>query len=266
MVEETVVTPCLKVSDVERRYADNHVLRGVKLQVGTGEVLAIIGRSGCGKSTLLRCISTLSTADQGNAWLNGEQYMADGRPLYAPAEIRSKIVMVFQEFNLFPNLNGLQNITLALRKTKGMSTQQARELAVKTAASLGIDTTLERYPEALSGGQAQRLALARALVLQPRVLLLDEITSALDPETILNVIAAIRDIHLADTRGEMAIVIVTHLMPFARDFADRIGFLHDGVIWEEGNAETFFTECKRTETREFVSKFWSPAGMSNKSV
>lgn len=247
------MTPLLKIHGIHRAYADVPVLKGVSLDVYPGETIAIIGRSGCGKSTLLKCLSCLEDSDSGDAELEGQKFLVGGKPACMPWEIRSNIIMVFQEYNLFPNMTGLRNITLALEKVRGMTRAEAEKLANETAARLGIEQTLNRYPNELSGGQAQRLALARAMVLQPRVLLLDEITAALDPETILNVVEAIRHVRAADKRGDMAIILVTHLMRFAAEFADRVAFLHEGRIWEDLPAKEFFEKCKLPETRKFIS-------------
>jgi len=243
----------LQAEKLSLTFGSHRVLNGVNVSVERGKTLAILGRSGCGKSSLLRALSTLDPIQDGNAYLDGQQYLNDGALLFEPWEIRQNIAMVFQEFNLFPNLTVLRNITLALEKTKHMPTEEANGLAVQIAKNLHIDDLLKRYPNTISGGQAQRVALARAMVLRPKVLLLDEITSALDPETILNVVAAIRELRESDTNHELSIILVTHLMKFAAEFADRIAFMHEGVFLEELPAKEFSLKCTHPQTKEFVA-------------
>jgi polar amino acid transport system ATP-binding protein len=255
MAETTLMAARLEAHGLRVAHNKQVILNGIDLKLGRGETLAIIGRSGCGKSTLLRCLSALQKPDDGTAFLDGQEYMAHGALLFEPWQIRQEVVMVFQDYNLFPNMTCMRNITLALEKTKRMPRSQAEILATQMAEKLGIGQTLGRYPESLSGGQAQRLALARAMVLQPKVLLLDEITSGLDPETIVNVVRAICELRSADTTGELAIILVTHLMHFAADFADRIAFLHEGSVHEELPAREFFSHCQEAETKKFVSAF-----------
>lgn len=234
------------------------VLNDLALSVAPGETVAIIGRSGAGKSTLLRCICLLQQQAAGCASLDGIEYLKDGHSIMPAWQIRKQIVMVFQNYNLFPNMTALRNITLALEKVAGVSAAEAKSRAYEVAKALGIEAVLDRYPDSLSGGQAQRLALARAMVLQPKVLLLDEITSGLDPETIINVVQAVTELRNADSSGSLAIVLVTHLMHFAAEFADRICFLHDGKIQEDLPANRFFEDCKLSDTKTFVSSFRSP--------
>ncbi len=258
--------PRLHAKDLNCTLGDRHVLRNAQMMLGSGETLAIIGQSGCGKSTLLRCLSVLQKCDDGRAFLDDEQYLSHGEPIFLPWQIRQQIVMVFQDYNLFPNMTCMKNITLALEKTKGVNRSDAERRASQIAAKLGIAEVLDRYPESLSGGQAQRLALARAMVLQPKVLLLDEITSGLDPETIINVVDAIIDLRATDSTGQLAIIIVTHLMHFAEQFADRIAFMHEGSIHEELPARQFFANCQKEETKKFVSAFDASWYLSVKST
>jgi polar amino acid transport system ATP-binding protein len=253
------MTPRLRLNGLRHKYGgDNQVLHGVDLQVAPGETVAIIGRSGSGKSTLLKCICVLERPEAGNAEIDGQLYLKDGKPLFAPWEIRSNNVMVFQEYNLFPNMTALRNITLALENVRHLSRTEAEERAHEVARRLGIGSLLDRFPNQLSGGQAQRLALCRALVLHPKVLCLDEITAALDAETILDVIDAIKHIRSYENNRNMAIVLVTHLMRFAVEFADRVAYLHNGQIWEDLPAKSFLTYCEKPETQQFVAKFRVP--------
>lgn len=257
MVEEKIGAPRLLVRGLTCSNGDRQVLDDLDLSVTPGETLAIIGRSGGGKTTLLRCLSLLQQPSSGSASLDGVQYMQEGHALLPLWQIRQEIVMVFQDYNLFPNMTAKRNITFALEKVKGVPRVEAGRCASEMAAKLGISEVLERYPGSLSGGQAQRLALARAMVLQPKVLLLDEITSGLDPETIVNVVDAVTALRKADNTGKLAIVLVTHLMHFACDFADRIAFINNGKVQEELPAKTFFQDCQLPETKSFVSAFQS---------
>ena len=248
----------LECTELRKSYGAVEVLAGVGLTVGHGETVAIMGRSGCGKSTLLRCLALLEDANKGDAYLEGQQYLAGGKPVFAPWQLRSQVTLIFQEFNLFPHMTGLRNLTIALEEVRGMPAADAKEVAVAMARRLGIEQQLQQYPETLSGGEAQRLALARAMLLQPSVLLCDEITSALDPESIASVVEAIRHIRAADERGGLGIVLVTHLLHFAAEFADRIAFMHNGVILEEGPARKFAESCQSPEARDFVARFGQP--------
>jgi ABC-type polar amino acid transport system ATPase subunit len=255
MVEEKIKQLRLSAQSLKCANDKLVVLNDLSLSVAPGETMAIIGRSGSGKSTLLRCLSLLQNPQSGNAFLDGSQYLESGQPLLPPWQIRKQIIMVFQNYNLFPNMTAMRNITLALEKVAGIAPTEAEKRARTVATKLGIGEVLDRYPDSLSGGQAQRLALARAMVLEPKVLLLDEITSGLDPETIINVVEAIAELRSADLSGSLSIVLVTHLMHFAADFADRIGFIHEGKIHEELPAKSFFQDCKLPETKAFVSAF-----------
>jgi ABC-type polar amino acid transport system ATPase subunit len=255
MVEEKIKQLRLSAQSLKCANDKLVVLNDLSLSVAPGETMAIIGRSGSGKSTLLRCLSLLQNPQSGNAFLDGSQYLESGQPLLPPWQIRKQIIMVFQNYNLFPNMTAMRNITLALEKVAGIAPTEAEKRARTVATKLGIGEVLDRYPDSLSGGQAQRLALARAMVLEPKVLLLDEITSGLDPETIINVVEAIAELRSADLSGSLSIVLVTHLMHFAADFADRIGFIHEGKIHEELPAKSFFQDCQLPETKAFVSAF-----------
>jgi len=240
---------------LRKSYGETAVLSGLNLEVGPGKTLAIIGRSGSGKSTLLRCLATLEPFAHGCLELDGQKYYQDGTAIYEPWEIRRSVVMVLQEASLFPNFTVQGNIALPLVKVRGLSRRDADARAAELATELGIENVLSRYPLGLSGGQAQRCALARAMVLRPKVLLLDEITAGLDPETTVDVAAAIRRLRTLEGTEDLTIVLVTHLMRFAEHFADRIAFLHDGAILEELPAPDFFASCKHPETRRFVTPF-----------
>lgn len=244
--------PRLKVVGLEKAYGSEVVLRGVSFDLAEGETLAIIGRSGAGKTTLLQCLNMIEAPDRGTVSLDGDVFFRDGEALFAPWEVRRQIALVFQRYQLFPNMTVAQNIMLGLRLVTGLDRREAHARAVVIARSLGIDAVLGRYPQEISGGQAQRCALARAIVLAPRVFLLDEITSALDPGTILDVMDSIRSIRDAPESEGMSVVLVTHLMHFAADFADRIAFLHEGTIHEEHAAGVFFQKAERQATRDFI--------------
>jgi ABC-type polar amino acid transport system ATPase subunit len=258
MAEATITTDRLDIDELSCSNGPFRVLNDFQMKVKTGETVAIIGRSGSGKSTLLRCLSLLQQPENGNVSLDGKAYLQHGKPLLPLWQVRQEIVMVFQDYNLFPNMTAMNNITLALEKVRNIPRKEAQEKAQNVASKLGIGHVLDRYPNSLSGGQAQRLALARAMVLEPKVLLLDEITSGLDPETIVNVTEAITELRDSDVSGNLAIVLVTHLMQFASDFADRICFLDGGKIVEDLPAESFFQECKVEATRNFVAAFLRP--------
>lgn len=242
----------LEVSSVGKRFGQQVVLENVSFSLSAGESLALIGRSGSGKSTLLKCLNLLEMPDCGAMALDGDTYVEDQQALFELWEIRRSIGMVFQNYNLFPNLTVLQNISLALIQNEGYSAKTAKEKSRSVAGALDIASILHRYPSEISGGQAQRCALARAIVLEPKVLLLDEITSALDPLTILEVIEAIEAIRAIDSSTSLSIVFVTHLMQFAEAFADRIAFLHEGNLHEILPAKEFFSSAAKPETREFI--------------
>jgi len=233
-------------------YCSHTVVDAAELSVERGGTLAILGRSGCGKSTLLKCLALLETPQAGELTLSGQEYFRDGSIVYEPWEIRRQIVLVFQAFNLFPNLNAERNITLPLRTAKDMSKSAAREHAHDIAKAFGIEHLLNRYPSELSGGQAQRLALARAVALNPPVLLLDEITSALDPETIGSMASAVASIRAADADRNLTIVMVTHLVKFAVGFASEIAFMANGRLIEQHPAAEFISRASAPQTCEYL--------------
>jgi polar amino acid transport system ATP-binding protein len=206
------------------------ILDDVHLAANDGETIAIVGRSGSGKTTLLKCLSLLESPDDGHLVLDGQTYFQNRMPVFEPWEIRREIMLVFQDFNLFPNMTVLENIAFGLTQVRGVSKPRALEQARHYAEILEIGHAIDRYPNAISGGQAQRCALARAILLKPKVLLLDEITSALDPESVATVVRAIKTVRDSDQSGKMVLILVTHLIHFAEGFADSISFMHDGRL------------------------------------
>jgi polar amino acid transport system ATP-binding protein len=234
----------IEMRDITKSFGNNAVLRGVNLQVQPGEVVVLIGPSGSGKSTMLRLLAQLERPDSGRIVING---MALDDPKQA-AQLRGHVGMVFQQFNLFPHLTARRNITLALRKVRGLDARSADERAHETLSRVGLADKADAYPIQLSGGQQQRVAIARALAMEPTVMLFDEVTSALDPELVGEVVAVMRD--LADSG--MTMLVVTHEMRFAREAADRIVFFDGGVIVEEGAPKDIFVAPQHDRTRQFL--------------
>lgn len=255
MAEAQILENGLVCEDLHFAFGDNVLLDGVSFSVERGKSLAIMGRSGSGKSTLLKTINLLLRCSSGSARLNGKQYMEDGRPLYAPNEIRSEIQLVFQHSNLFPNLTAEENITLPLRRVRGISSYKAKALAYDISEQLGIQAVLTQFPETLSGGEAQRVALARSLALNPSVLLLDEVTAALDPEAVARIIQSIETIRNVEAGRDVAIVLVTHLFKLAYSFADQIAFLHRGAFVEKWPAVEFAKEISHPVAVDYVHKY-----------
>ena len=251
--------PMVRFASVTKRYGELTVLEGLDLDVQEGEKVAIIGPSGSGKSTLLRVLMTLEGIDDGLIEVDGEPltHMPDGHGRLVPANarhlrrVRGKVGMVFQSFNLFPHMNALQNVMEAPVQVLGLSKREARERAEELLAMVGLEDKLEHFPAQLSGGQQQRIAIARALCAQTKIILFDEPTSALDPETIQEVLDVM--VKLAHEKN-ITMVVVTHEMGFARNVADRIVFMADGQIIEEGTPEHFFTNPKNERVRQFLSK------------
>jgi polar amino acid transport system ATP-binding protein len=237
----------LEVRGVTKAYGDRQVLRGIDLTVREHEAVALIGASGSGKSTLLRCIDLLEEIDDGDVVLDGE-VLTD--PSVNTVRARRRLGMVFQAFNLFPHMSVLDNVTLAPVKAHGIARDEAREHGRELLARFGLSGREDDYPDRLSGGQQQRVALVRALVTRPRALLLDEITSALDPELVGEVLGLVRDL-----KGEgMTMVLATHEMSFAREVADEVCFLHDGAIVERGPGDRMFTAPEHPETQRFLRR------------
>ena len=238
----------LEVRHLMKRFDDLTVLKDISLTVHEGEVIVIVGPSGCGKSTFLRCINALEDIQGGEIRLNGEPVSKESKNL---ALIRQKIGMVFQSYELFPHLNVLDNITLAPLKVQKRPKEEAREEALALLSRVGLSDKAESYPRQLSGGQKQRVAIVRALCMKPEILLFDEVTAALDPEMVREVLDVI--LRLADQGKTM--LVVTHEMQFARAVADRVIFLEDGVIKEEGKPEQFFDAPQTDRAKEFLKTF-----------
>jgi polar amino acid transport system ATP-binding protein len=239
--------PVLDIRGVTKSYGEREVLRGIDLSVAEHGAVALIGASGSGKSTLLRCIDLLEEIDDGDVLLDGE-VITD--PSVRPDRVRKRLGIVFQGFNLFPHLTVLENIVLAPVRAHGVPRAQAEARAHELLGRFGLDDRADARPERLSGGQQQRVAIVRALATQPRALLLDEITSALDPELVGEVLSLVRDLK-ADG---MTMLLATHEMSFAAEVADEICFLHEGAIVERGTPERIFEAPEREETRRFLRR------------
>jgi len=239
--------PVLRLERVYKRYGDAEVLRGVDLDVAEGDVVCLIGASGSGKSTLLKCSNLIEPISGGRIMLEGEEITSEQTD---PDRVRRHIGIVFQAFNLFPHMDVLSNVTLAPRRVLGMPQRVAEERARDLLDRFGLADKESEYPDRLSGGQQQRAAIARALAMQPRLLLLDEVTSALDPELVGEVLTVIRE--LAQTG--MTMVIATHEMGFARQIADRVCFLYEGVILEQGPPERLFGSPQEERTQAFLKR------------
>jgi polar amino acid transport system ATP-binding protein len=237
--------PILALRQVSKRFGAHQALDGVTLEIEAGEVVAIIGRSGSGKSTLLRCINGLERPDSGTIEFDGETFRPTPRRLKA---LRREIGIVFQSYNLFPHLSVERNIMLGPTAAKGMSREAARRLARKVLRLVELDDKIAAYPHSLSGGQQQRVAIARALAMEPRLMLFDEITAALDPELIGEVVRVLEKL----AEGGMTMVLVTHEMGFARHSADTIVFMHQGRIWEKGPPAKLFDAPQTAELAAFL--------------
>lgn len=237
----------LRIEGVRKAFGDHVVLDGIDLTVDRGEVVCLIGASGSGKSTLLRCVDLLEQTDDGDIHL-GDLELTD--PAIDENAARARIAMVFQAYNLFPHLSVMQNLTMGPRLVRGVAKEQAKARALELLARVGLEAKAHAYPDSLSGGQQQRVALVRAVAMDPELLLLDEVTSALDPLLVAEVLDVIRDL-----RGEgRTIVMATHEMDFARECADRIVFLADGRIVEAGPPEQLFTAPKDPRTAAFLAR------------
>ena len=237
----------LQLHDVYKSFGRHEVLRGIDLEVAEHEVICLIGASGSGKSTLLRCVNLLEPIDRGRIVVGGDEVTARGVDVN---HVRRRIGIVFQAFNLFPHMSVLRNVTLApihvLGKSRGEAESEARALLQR----FGLGDRADDYPDRLSGGQQQRVAIVRALAMRPELMLLDEVTSALDPELVAEVLQVIREL----AAGGMTMVIATHEMSFARDIADRVCFLDDGVILEQGPPERILTDPREPRTQQFLQR------------
>jgi ABC-type polar amino acid transport system ATPase subunit len=232
---------------VRKSFGDNLVLDGIDLTIDRGEVVVIAGPSGSGKSTMLRCINGLETVDEGEVRFDGESVTGAGRAIN---RLRAEIGMVFQQFNLFAHKTVMENVTIAPIQVKGLAKEKARERGMTLLERVGIAEKRDAYPADLSGGQQQRVAIARALAMDPKLMLFDEPTSALDPEMIREVLDVMRDL----ARDGMTMAVVTHEMGFAREVCDRLVFIDDGVIVEQGPPKEFFEAAKSERARDFVDK------------
>lgn len=236
----------IEIENVHKSFGSLEVLKGVNLTVQKGEVVSVIGGSGSGKSTLLTCINGLEPINSGRILVDGTEVHAKSTDLN---KLRRKIGIVFQQFNAFPHLTVLENVTLAPRKVKGMSRREADEIAVKQLTHVGLAEKLDVYPGRLSGGQQQRMAIARALAMAPDYILFDEVTSALDPQLVGEVLDTLR--LLADEG--MTMICVTHEMSFARDVSNRVAFFHKGILAEIGKPDQLFGAPQHPETQKFLS-------------
>ncbi|GIH47369.1 amino acid ABC transporter ATP-binding protein [Microbispora rosea] len=247
MTEISGSDPLVRLEGVNKHFGPLHVLRDIDLSVGRGEVVVVIGPSGSGKSTLCRVINRLETIDTGTIVFDGRELPAEGRAL---ARLRSEVGMVFQSFNLFSHKTILENVTLGPTRVRKVSRQQAEQRGMELLERVGIATQAGKYPAQLSGGQQQRAAIARALAMDPKMILFDEPTSALDPEMVQEVL----DVMTGLARDGMTMVVVTHEMGFARRAANRIVFMADGQVVEEGSPSEFFTQPSTERARDFLSK------------
>jgi len=236
----------VRLENLHKWFGNNHVLKGIDLTLKTGEVLVVIGPSGSGKSTLLRCVNMLEVPTDGRVWFQGQDITDVRTDLN---EVRAHIGIVFQAFNLFPHKTALQNITMALEKVLGMDARHARGRAMDELRHVGLEARAAAYPARLSGGQQQRVAIARALAMRPALMLFDEVTSALDPELVGEVLEVMR--RLAEEG--MTMMVVTHEMAFAREAGSRMIFMDDGRIVEEGHPREMFASPREERTRRFLS-------------
>ena len=237
----------IKIKNLEKTYGDLKVLKGISTDIKEGEVISIIGPSGSGKSTFLRCINRLEEPTNGEINIEGENIVS---PKVDINKIREKVGMVFQHFNLFPHKTVLENITIGPIKLKKTSQEEAEKIAISLLEKVGLADKKDVYPNKLSGGQKQRVAIARALAMNPKIILFDEPTSALDPEMIGEVLEVMRDL----AREGMTMIVVTHEMGFARTVANRVFFMDQGTILEDGSPKEIFDNPKEERTKEFLDK------------
>jgi ABC-type polar amino acid transport system ATPase subunit len=239
--------PLVQVEGIRKSFGQNVVLDGIDLEVAAGEALVVIGASGSGKSTLLRCINLLEPIDSGRIFLEGKEITGKGAKV---AAIRQRIGIVFQQFNLFPHLKAIDNVTLAARRVRKMPRREAEMKAHELLSRVGLEEKAQQHPHQLSGGQQQRVAIARALMMEPRVMLFDEVTSALDPELVGEVLVVMRDL----AKAGMTMIVVTHEMHFARDVGDRLIFMDEGKIVEEGIPTDLLDRPKQERTKRFLRR------------
>ncbi len=237
----------IKVNNLHKKFEDIHVLKGVDAHIKKGEVVVVIGPSGSGKSTFLRCLNLLEEPTEGEIVFEGQVLTEKGIDIN---KLREKMGMVFQQFNLFPHLSILDNITLAPIKVKNIPKEEAEQIAFKLLERVGLKDKANAYPKQLSGGQKQRIAIARALAMSPDVMLFDEPTSALDPEMVGEVLEVMKEL----AKEGMTMVVVTHEMGFAKEVGDRVFFMDGGVILEEGTPQEVFNNPKNDRTKDFLSK------------
>ncbi|HEV2711541.1 MAG TPA: amino acid ABC transporter ATP-binding protein [Gaiellaceae bacterium] len=240
-------SPMVRLESVVKSFGDNRVLDGIDLAVDQGDVLVVIGPSGSGKSTLLRCVNLLEPIDSGRIFLEGQEITAKRVDV---SGVRQRIGIVFQQFNLFPHLRAIDNVTLAARRVKHIPRGQAEKRAHELLARVGLDEKARQYPHELSGGQQQRVAIARALMMDPHVMLFDEVTSALDPELVGEVLVAMRDL----AESGMTMLVVTHEMQFAREVGDRLVFMDEGRIVEEGVPVEVLDRPRQERTKRFLRR------------
>lgn len=237
----------IKVDGLHKYFGELEVLKGISANIEKGEVVCVIGPSGSGKSTFLRCLNLLEEPTKGEIYLDGVSMIEHRKDI---DKLRMKAGMVFQQFNLFPNLTVIENIMLAPRKVLKMPVDKAKETAEQLLKRVGLSEKADQYPNRLSGGQKQRVAIARALAMSPEIMLFDEPTSALDPEMVGEVLEVMKQL----AQEGMTMVVVTHEMGFAREVADRVFYMDEGIIYEEGTPEQIFTNPQKPRTREFLSK------------
>ena len=243
----------IRLDGIHKRFGDLEVLKGVDIDVAKGEVVCILGPSGSGKSTLLRCVNLLEPPEKGDIYIEGHDICkgpgsGTGEQSWELDFVRQRVGIVFQQFNLFPHKTALENVTLAQEKVLGRSRQEARAKAKELLERVGLGDKLDQYPERLSGGQQQRVAIARALAMDPRVMLFDEVTSALDPELVKEVLDTMREL----AEEGMTMIVVTHELGFAREVADRVVFMDGGVIVEEGPPAQVLEHPEQERTKQFL--------------
>jgi polar amino acid transport system ATP-binding protein len=237
----------VRLENVHKSFSENEVLKGIDLALADHEVVCLIGASGSGKSTLLRCVNLLERLNSGRIFLGNEEITRRGVDVNS---VRRRIGIVFQAFNLFPHMTVLRNVTLAPRDVLHLSRSEADARALELLARFGLEGRRDEYPDRLSGGQQQRVAIVRALAMRPELMLLDEVTSALDPELVAEVLNVIREL----AEGGMTMLIATHEMGFARDIASRVCFLDDGLILEDGTPQEIFASPKQPRTQQFLER------------